>query len=599
MSQFQYKNPIVNSQVTGADSVENRQTYNATNFSVYNVGGYMEVWNLSDLEYTFSGQTGFVELSANTIPVKFNKASTSTLPDSIELYNDGISSGRRRLGMLVYVHENNTTYQFQIDANNSADSYENMWSAATAVSNLVDPTAESITVKNRTGFFQPITQAGQDLIDAWTGSTIEGYNGTSRNDAKWRIFWGTDWQVTGGTIDYNSTGDLSLSSNSGNTVTISGLTKITGGTYYSGTSTIQLVDNLGGTVDITGVTGGVDISVSANTGLGISGPSTLFTIYNTTLSPTLEMDTDVGGIVAGTTVADLTGQTFVDLFNDLLFPTVLPTYTNPTITLNGSPNSQTVEVGDTVSVNFTGKGVKNDAGNFTVIRARKNGSVVQTDNSPTANTETNVPDQFSFSNPNNPNSGFTSTSYTETLTVPAPTGGGTSTSTIYDVNGDYEAGSAKNDNKGNVDTRSAAVRNVNRPQAASTGYDSSNRTITGIYPYFWGVSTTQPTATSVANEISGGTANKVLSSANGTLTITFNANSEFLWFAHFTNYTNKTTWYVDALNSGSIGGGTNLFNTPITTSVSSPDIYWSGINFEIYLGNYQTSTTGSMELRNT
>ena len=101
---------------------------------------------------------------------------------------------------------------------------------------------------------------------------------------------------------------------------------------------------------------------------------------------------------------------------------------------------------------------------------------------------------------------------------------------------------AKNDNKGNIDTRTASVRNVNRPQAASTNYDSSNRTITGIYPYFWGVSTTQPTTTSVANEISNGTANKVLSSAGGTLTITFNASSEFLWFAHFTNYTNKTVW---------------------------------------------------------
>jgi hypothetical protein len=67
---------------------------------------------------------------------------------------------------------------------------------------------------------------------------------------------------------------------------------------------------------------------------------------------------------------------------------------------------------------------------------------------------------------------------------------------------------------------------------------------------------------------------------------------------HFSNYTNKTVWYVDALNSGSIGGGTNLFGTPTTNSVDSPDGYWSGINFEIYISNYQTSTSGSMQLRN-
>ena len=60
------------------------------------------------------------------------------------------------------------------------------------------------------------------------------------------------------------------------------------------------------------------------------------------------MDADVGGIEAGTTVADLTGKTMVDLFNDLLFPTVLPTYTTPSITTSGI-SSQTLEVGTTES----------------------------------------------------------------------------------------------------------------------------------------------------------------------------------------------------------------------------------------------------------
>ena len=268
MPQFQYKNPIVNSQVTGADSVETRQQYVGTNFSVYNIGGYMEVWNLEDLQFSWSG-TGFIEFSANTIPIKFNK-SGNILGDKVFLYNDGISSGRRRLGMLVYVHETNTTYQFQIDENNSADSYENMWSAATAIPDLVVPSSEEIAVSNKVGV--TFHQAGQNLIDAWTGSTIEGYNGVSRDDAKWRIFWGTDWQVTGGTINYNSTGDLSLSSNSGNTVTLSGLTTITGGTYLSGTSTLELYNNLGNTISVTGFTGGGGTSGSSGSS-GTSGSS--------------------------------------------------------------------------------------------------------------------------------------------------------------------------------------------------------------------------------------------------------------------------------------------------------------------------------------
>ena len=55
---------------------------------------------------------------------------------------------------------------------------------------------------------------------------------------------------------------------------------------------------------------------------------------------------------------------------------------------------------------------------------------------------------------------------------------------------------------------------------------------------------------------------------------------------------------MDALNTGGIGGGSNLFGDPIQTSVISPDTYWTGINFEIYISNFQTSTSGNMQLRN-
>ena len=607
MAQFQYKNPIVNSQVTGADSVENRQTYNATNFSVYNVGGYMEVWNLSDLEYTFGSETGFIELSANTIPVKFNK-SPNILADRVYLYNDGISSGRRRLGMLVYVHENNTTYQFQIDENNSADSYENMWSAATAVTNLVSETSEEIAVANKVGI--TFYQEGQDLIDAWTGSTIEGYNGATRDNAKWRVFWGTDWQVTGGTINYNSTGDLSLSSNSGNTVTLSGLTTITGGTYLNGTTTLELYNNLGETISITGFTsGGSSSSIVGGNGVEISGdgsittPYTADTIYNTILTGSLEMEESVGGLPAGTTVSSLTGKSLVEIFNDILFPTALPTYTSPTITLQGL-SSQTLEVGTTTSININAKGVKNDAGDYTVLRVRTGTTTpnvdVIVDNSPTTNTETDVPNQFGFNNPNNPNSGFTSTSLTYTLTVPEPSVGNTNSLVVYDAEGDYNAGLAKNDNKGNTDTRTAQVRSSNAPQAASNNFNSSDRSITGVYPYWYGKSTTQPTISTIQDAISGGTANKssITNSQDGTLTITFNASSEFIWFAHFEEYNTKQSYYVTDLNKGDFGP-TGLFQTFVTGTIDSPDSYWSGVTYKIYIGNYQTDTTGfgSMQLR--
>ena len=63
----------------------------------------------------------------------------------------------------------------------------------------------------------------------------------------------------------------------------------------------------------------------------------------------------------------------------------------------------------------------------------------------------------------------------------------------------------------------------------------------------------------------------------------FNATGEWPWFAIFSGYANKTTWYENALNSGSIGvSSTDLFPPPITTlSVTSPDGYWT-VNYKIY-----------------
>jgi hypothetical protein len=594
MSNFIYKNPLGGIQVETPWTVTSLESTYGVNYSVYNIGGYMEVYTLSDLNYFVpSGVTGPIEFSGNTIPVRFSVRPFSTATDNVELWGDGISSGRRRLGMLVFVHETQQTYQFTIP------NYDALWSAATNTTGCVEFNDGIYTINNRYPL-GPLGQdlpAGQALIEAWTGSTIEGVNGVTRNNARWKVFWGTDWQVTGGTISYNDKGTLSLTSNSGNTVNIEGFKTITGGTYNTGTTTLSLYNNLGESIDISGFTsGGSSLSVSANTGLGIESQS-LFTIYNSTLSPTLEMINDVGGLPSGTAVSDLTGYTFVQMFNDILFPTVYPTYTIPTITLQGL-NSGTHEVGSTVAIDINAYGVKNDAGIYSTLYVRENSSVVLTDNSPTTSSVTNLSPQFGFTNRNNPNSGFTSFIYSDTLTVPAPSVGNTSTTT-YDAQGDYLSGNTLYNNKGVLDDRVYDVRESDAPQSGSNGFTSSPpKTITGIYPYFWGVSSTEPTASSIASTISSGGANKVLSQANGTISITFNATEEYLWFAHLGNYTTKTKWYVAEDNKGNIGGTSDLFGAVSTTSVNSPETYWSGINFKVYISNYPTTTEGEMDLLN-
>jgi len=217
MSNLPYKNPISPLQVYGSSTVDRSKTF-GTNFSVLGTGGFMEVYSLSDLNYIIPiGETGNIEFSGNTIPVQFKKGTGSVFsPDVLTLNSDNISSGRRRLGMLVYVYETNKIYQHSIN------DYDNLWSAATGSTgpggNTVIISDFGTTIKNN-------SVAGQNLINAWTASTIEGIDGYTNLDATWR-----ELKTGGG----SASGDyLPLS---GGTVT--GSTNFTDNLYVTGSSEV-------------------------------------------------------------------------------------------------------------------------------------------------------------------------------------------------------------------------------------------------------------------------------------------------------------------------------------------------------------------------
>ena len=173
---FLYKNPISSIQVNGTQTVPRNNTYGTT-FSVNNTGGYMEVYSLSDLYYTIpSGTTGSIEYSGNTIPIEFTKGTGAVWsPDVLTLASDNISSGRRRLGMLVYVYEQDQVYQYYIN------NYETLFNAATASTGCVRISDFGTTINNKTA-------AGQSFINAWTGNTIEDVSGATHATAVWRKF---------------------------------------------------------------------------------------------------------------------------------------------------------------------------------------------------------------------------------------------------------------------------------------------------------------------------------------------------------------------------------------------------------------------------
>ena len=268
---FTYKNPVANVLLSAPEGVASNSNQ-GTNFSVSQVGGYQEVYYLDNLRLTFSG-SGNQQLSANTIPIQISVGPNTGLSYTIlTLNSDNISSGRRRLGMQVYVQETDTVYQYSIS------NFETLWNAATAQTGSSGVTFNSTntTVNGR-------SQAGRDFINAWTGSTIEGVSGVTRNDARWKIFWGTDIQITGGTY-YSATTTLDLYNSTGGTVSITGFTD--GG---SGTSVT------GGTFDHN--TGVLTINNSDNTIVNISGFTDVYTSGGTVSGSTLVLYDSTGGTV--------------------------------------------------------------------------------------------------------------------------------------------------------------------------------------------------------------------------------------------------------------------------------------------------------------
>jgi hypothetical protein len=364
--------------------------------------------------------------------------------------------------------------------------------------------------------------------------------------------------------------------------------------------TINGTININGGLNINGSPISVDLSGSTNDIIVLSA-NTISTKYQTQISDSV-VSISVGGAPAQSASIWKT-YNMVQVLDTILFPTLNPTYTIPTLSFSSSVTG-TREVGTTITPTLTMVGTKNDAGNFTeFVFLRNTSTTLSTVTSLTTGSTTNVADQYGYTNPNSPNRTFTST-FVDSYVIPSPTGGNSSSTSTYGGTSIYLSGSTKQDNKGVFDTRPYAVRSTNAPQLGSATLVPSNVTIAGIYPYFYGISNTLPSISNIISAISGGTASSTLLDASGTLNITFNATNQFLWFAHFTNNTTKTKWFVDSLNGGNISSPTDLFSTPTTQNVNSPSGNWTGVSFKIYISNFATTTTAPpnstaiMQLRN-
>jgi len=248
---FIYKNPNIGNTLSEPNVVV-RSSVIGTNYSVLETGGYREVWGLKDLNFQTFGGSGTIENSGNTIPINYSKSNLGFIPSKVTIDEDGISSGRRRLGMQVYVHETNLVYQYVIE------NYEQLFNDASGSTQEV---ASKYVISDNTA-------AGLTFVNAWLDSSIEGVSGVTRTNARWRIFYGSDVTVTGGTY---SNGTAAFTNSTGGTFNVTGFT--TGGTgSYTGwtasgdnvpTTPIEVVD--GFTLNFTGYQepGGAGITTDA------------------------------------------------------------------------------------------------------------------------------------------------------------------------------------------------------------------------------------------------------------------------------------------------------------------------------------------------
>ena len=135
----------------------------------------------------------------------------------------------------------------------------------------------------------------------------------------------------------------------GSTIELTNFTNIAGGDasiYYG---------NLDSSILFRPIEGGNGINISTSDNIIIIDASGSGN-YDSTLLPSITMPTTVGGYPSGTDVSTLLGDSLIKMFDNLLFPTVDPTYVNPScqfvVDVSGGPASLVQEVRSVLDLTF-------------------------------------------------------------------------------------------------------------------------------------------------------------------------------------------------------------------------------------------------------
>ena len=136
----------------------------------------------------------------------------------------------------------------------------------------------------------------------------------------------------------------------------------------------------------------------------------------------------------------------------------------------------------------------------------------------------------------------------------------------------------------------------------SSGYtSSSSKTISGIYPWFWGTGTTAPdVSTSGCTQclIDSYTCKCVACSTGTIIVSNFGVTGKYIWFATPYASSSKTCWQGanNPSNNGVIPGA--LFPAITSWNVISPESCWGSTSYKIYVSGYATDISYGMTFYN-
>ena len=248
----------------------------------------------------------------------------------------------------------------------------------------------------------------------------------------------------------------------------------------------------------------------------------------------------------------------------------LPSYEPPVVEVSALYSF--LEVGSSTQNEITAVYYKNDAGNPSSISLLKDDALFQSFNELEAYPIEDIPSQFGFDNPNNPNFKY-EVSFVDSTQV-------TLGETKYVSSVEHLRGDPKSNSSHGLDARSFDRKNPNAPQDASSDFRSDEIFVAGVYPYYYGTSGVPVTGQSIQTLITNSdpSLNSVLGDNSGDVTLSYESNAEYLWFAHANVYDQKKKWATSS-SEGDIESDGFIENIG---EYSFSNSNWSNVDYTIY-----------------